>query len=77
MKFYALEFKQTSCLERSNRNSLLTEYTEWGEVTGFKNSDPYLTTFKEKFKGKHLLANFKGTCSRREYHGNENMMTFI
>lgn len=45
-------------------NSLLTEYTEWGEVTGFKNSDSYLTTFKEKLNGKHLLANFKGTCSR-------------
>lgn len=45
-------------------NYSLAECTEWDEVIGFRNKDPYLATFKARSEGKPLPGNFKGKYSR-------------
>lgn len=60
---------------KEHKDSSLAESTEWGEATGFNNSDAYLGTFKTKSDESHCLQSSKGNVLWTV--GGENMMTSI
>lgn len=53
----------------------LAESTEWGEATGFNNSDAYLATFKAKSDESRCLQIAKGNVLWTV--GGENMISIL